>query len=169
MSGPVARALKGSYLESGICPGIQALPAGNRKHVSEALRPEFRDSLDLDAATRPRYPTDARWDYLLGHRSTEQVIAIETHSAHTSEVSLVIEKRAAARRHLSDQLRPGETIAAWYWVASGPANFSPFDKIVNRLNQHGIQFVGGRLESKHLASLQKRTTISTRNRGRSRK
>lgn len=47
-------------------------------------------------------------------------------------------------------------MAAWYWVASGRIDFAPHDKTITRLDQNGIQFVGSRLEAKHLASLSKR-------------
>ena len=70
MSGPVHRALKNSYLAKAIQGGIQAVPGDKRKHFAESVRPEFLDSLDLDEATRERHPTDARWDYLLGHASS---------------------------------------------------------------------------------------------------
>jgi hypothetical protein len=154
----VSRALKGSYLVAAIHPGIRAIPSAKREHIAESLRAEFRDSLDLDGATRARHPTDARWDYLLGHAGSSQVVALEAHSAETSQVSLVIEKRAASRRHLEGQLQPGESIAAWYWVASGRVDFAPHERTLNRLDKNGIQFVGGRLEAKHLAKLSNKPT-----------
>ena len=116
MSGPVHRALKNSYLAKAIQGGIQAVPGDKRKHIAESVRPEFLDSLDLDEATRERHPTDARWDYLLGHASSSKVVAIETHSAETSQVSKVIQKRTASLGHLRDQLTEGHRVAAWYWV-----------------------------------------------------
>jgi hypothetical protein len=158
VSGPVSRALKGSRLASAIKPGLQAVPGTNHKYIGESLRPKFLDSLNLDEATKPHHPTDARWDYLLGHSGSSQVIALETHSASTSNVAEVIRKRAASRDHLRGHLQPGENIAAWYWVASGRVDFVPHDKVINRLDQNGIQFVGTRLEMKHLASLSKHAT-----------
>jgi hypothetical protein len=169
VSGPVSRALKGSYLAAAIQGGIQAVPNDKRKHISESVRPDFLDSLDLDEASRPRHPNDARWDYLLGHAPSSQVVAIETHSAETSEVSRVIQKRTASLGHLRDQLGDGHNVAAWYWAASGRVDFVPHEKIVLRLSEHGIQFVGGRLEAKHLASLSRRTISPSKRAGKSRK
>ena len=166
---PVSRALKGSYLAPSIHDGVQALPSAKHKYIAESLRTEFRDSLDLDEASKARHPTDARWDYLLGHVSSSQVVALEAHSAETSQVSLVIEKRTASRRHLEGQLRPGETIAAWYWVASGSVDFVPHEKTLNRLDQNGIKFVGRCLDAKHLAHLSVRTTNPRRQRTKSRR
>jgi hypothetical protein len=153
VSGPVYRALKGSYLAVAIQGGLQAIPNDKRKHIAESVRPEFLDSLDLDEATRERHPTDARWDYLLGHTSSSSVVAIETHSDETSQISKVIQKRTASLAHLRDQLTTGHHVAAWYWAASSRIDFVPHDKTMLRLSENGIQFVGGRLEAKHLASL----------------
>ncbi|HEY0481343.1 MAG TPA: hypothetical protein VGD37_27695 [Kofleriaceae bacterium] len=153
MTGPVSRALDGSYLAADIRPGLQAVPNEPRGHIAESIRRDFADSLDLDAASRTRHPGDARWDYLLGHAPSSQVIGVETHSAETSQVTRVIQKRAASLVHLRDQLRAGHRVAAWYWAASGPVDFVPHEKTVIRLNDNGIRFVGGRLEPRHLAEL----------------
>lgn len=156
MSGPVTRALKGSRLAEAIQPGLQAVPQADRRYIGESLRPAFLDSLNLDEATRPQHPGDSRWDYLLGHSESSQVVALEAHSASTSNVAEVVRKRAASREHLQAHFQDGETVAAWYWVASGRVDFAPHDKTINYLDQNGIQFVGSRLEAKHLASLSRR-------------
>ena len=65
----------------------------------------------------------------------------------------MIEKRAASSRHLQRHLAQGQSIAAWYWVASGRVDFVPHEKAVYRLSQNGIEFVGRQLTAKHLASL----------------
>jgi hypothetical protein len=153
MTGPIRRALQGSYLEGSVQPGLQAVPRDKRKHIAEDIRADFLDSIDLDEATRQRHPRDARWDYLLGHAASMQMVAVETHSAETSEVTTVIEKRAASLRHLRSELPAGQHVAAWFWAASGRVDFVPHEKAVLRLSQNGIQFVGGRVEAKHLASL----------------
>ena len=169
MSGPVSRALTGSYLAGAIRGGIQALPSDKRKHIAESVRSDFLDSLDLDEASRPRHPTDARWDYLLGHEPSSQVVAVETHSAETSQVSRVIQKRTASLGHLRGQFRAGHHVAAWYWAASGRVDFVPFEKAMFRLNEHGIEFVGGRLEAKHLAKLSRRSTAPPQQRAKQRR
>jgi len=169
VSGPVHRALKDSYLAKAVQSGLQAVPGDKRKHIAEAVRPEFLDSLDLDEATRERHPTDARWDDLRGRGVPEEVVAIETHSAETSQVSKVIQKRTASLGHLQDQLTEGHHVAAWYWVASGRIDFVPHEKTMIRLSENGIQFVGGRLEAKHLASLSGYAMQPRKRRNRSRK
>ncbi len=153
MIGPLHRAFQRSYLASSIRAGLQAVPGDKRKHIADAIRADFSDSLDLDDATRQRHPHDARWDYLLGHDSSSHIVAIETHSAETSEVSKVIQKRRASLQHIRGELGSQHHVAAWYWAASGRVDFVPHERTMLRLSENGIQFVGGRLEAKHLASL----------------
>jgi hypothetical protein len=169
MSGPVTRALKGSYLAPAIRAGLQAVPSDKRKHIAEPVRSDFLDSLDLDEASRTRHPTDARWDYLLGHAPSSQIVAIETHSAETSQVSSVIQKRTASLGHLRGQLGTGHNVAAWYWAASGRVDFVPHEKTVLRLSENGIQFVGGRVEAKHLARLAKLAIAPSKRAGKPRR
>ncbi len=169
MSGPVTRALKGSGLAGEIQRGLQAVLSNDRKYIGESLRKTFLDSLNLDEATRPQHPGDSRWDYLLGHDSSSQVIALEVHSANTSNVVEVVRKRASSREHLQAHLQAGETVAAWYWVAAGRVDFAPHDKTINYLDQNGIQFVGSRLEAKHLISLSRRVVTAARRKKKPRK
>lgn len=104
MTAPISRAMRASSLAVAVRRGLQAIPSDKREHIEPSLRPELSDSLDLDEATRALHPNDARWDYLLGHAGSTQIVALEAHSAQTSQVTLVIEKRAASRRHLQAAL-----------------------------------------------------------------
>jgi hypothetical protein len=166
MTGPVKRALGKSYLAASVRAGLQALPDDTRDRIAENLRSDFVDSIDLDAATRERHANDERWDYLLGHALSSKIIGIETHSASTSQVSKVINKRTKSIDHTRAEFVEGAYVAAWYWVASGRVDFVPHEKTVNRLAQNGIQFVGTRLEKKHLAHLAQRDTGGTGSRKR---
>ena len=81
----------------------------------------------------------------------------------------MIQKRAASLVHLRDQLTRGHQVAAWYWAASGRVDFVPHEKTMIRLSENGIQFVGGRLEAKHLASLSGHAAHPRNRRDKSRK
>jgi hypothetical protein len=152
MSGPVARALNGGKLAPLVRTGLQAM-GDHSGRVDGSLRSSFLDSLDLDSATKDDHPTDHRWDYLLGHAQTSTVVAVEVHSAETSQVSVVIAKKERSREHLRRHLAEGASVAAWYWVASNGVDLVPFDKMKLRLEQNGIQMVGRSLKAKHLESL----------------
>ncbi len=153
MSGPVTRALGASKLASAIKPGLQGMGQHSAR-VDGAIRATFADSIDLDEATRPEHPNDNRWDYLLGHSTTSNIVAVEVHSAETSQVSVVIEKKERSRAHLRAHLASGAGVAAWFWVASNAVDLVPFDKVSIRLTQNGIKMVGRSLCAKHLADLQ---------------
>ena len=154
MAGPLRAALRDtSTLIPRIQPGVQALSASARESIGAELRRDFADSLALDEALRVGNDQARRWDYLLGYNARSAVVGLEPHPAHTSEVSVVIEKRKAARAQLRTHLRDGRGVDAWFWVASGKVAFVPHEKQITRLAQEGIQFVGGQLKAKDLASL----------------
>lgn len=130
--------------------GLQALPKPALQLIDEGIRAHFGDSIDLDAALRSDFPGEHRWDYLVGHTDSATVVGVEPHSASTSEVSTVINKRECALRQLRPHANPESKVTAWYWVASGRIDFVPHERAVLRLEQAGITFVGSRLRQKHL-------------------
>lgn len=122
--------------------GIGAVQNSHRKYISEELRNEFADSIDVDEALRPGREGENRWDYLLGHGATGHVIGLEPHSAKHDEISTVIRKKEAAQKQMETHLKPGAHIKMWYWVASRKIQIPQLDKARLRLSQHGICFVG---------------------------
>jgi hypothetical protein len=130
--------------------GLGAVNQADHGCIDVALQTEFADSLDLDAALESAHPQEPRWDYLLGHRPSALVIALEPHSARRGEVSTVIAKRKAAREQLRPHLKPSARIAGWFWVASGRLHFADTETVRRRLDQNGITFVGRRLMTKHI-------------------
>ncbi len=151
MTSPVRTMLvKGSSLHPAVNDGLGALERGHKQLIDEKLRPSFVDSLDIDKGLQAGNEQENRWDYLLGHGETSAIVGFEPHSAYTSEVSTVIGKKSCARKQLRHHMKSGSTIAAWFWVASGRVDFAPHEKIVRRLDQEGITFVGGMLRAKDL-------------------
>ena len=156
-SGPAATTPLRSALEatSHLLPlvedGIQAVEKGHRDHFEEVIRSDFGDSLEFDGAMLGEFPDDNRWDYLLGHTSTERLIGVEPHSAKQDEVSTVIKKRQAALGHLTGHLKNGKRVHAWIWVASGKVHFPDVDKQSRMLAQNGIAFAGKVITAKLLA------------------
>ena len=140
-----------SPLHGGILDGLKALKSAHvRDHLDEAIRPAFADSLDLDAALLRGNEQQHRWDYLMGHMPSGEVIAMEPHSANSKGVKAVIAKREAARLHLRAHLKPGARISAWLWIASGKVDFAHTEKAIRLLDQNGITFVGKQVLPKHL-------------------
>jgi hypothetical protein len=147
----VRRALReDSVLLESVRDGLGAVEAAHRKCFDNAIRSTFADSLDLDKAVKRGHDQENRWDYLLGHKPSDEVIAVEPHAAKQDEITTVINKRSAARTHLKDHLREGARVTKWLWVASGKVHFADTEKTKRRLDQSGIEFVGKRVTVKHL-------------------
>jgi hypothetical protein len=127
-----------------------AIKNTHRSHFHEGIRSSFADSLDIDEAFRQGREQEHRWDYLLGHQESRQVIGVEPHSAHTGEISTIISKLEAARRQLRDHLRDGVRVSKWLWVASGTVQLHPPEAARLRLGQSGIEFAGRQITSRHL-------------------
>lgn len=130
--------------------GLGALSKAHRGLLADELKSDFADSLDLDAALEAKHPQENRWDYLVGHGPTKNVIAIESHTATDKQVSVVIEKRSAARRQLRDHLRDGAQPSAWIWVTEGKGGFAQSERTTRLLDQAGITFASRKVLSKHI-------------------
>lgn len=155
---PVRAALRGeSSLRALVQDRLGAVKTAHRNHFDEGTVHAFDDSLDLDAAMLADHSRDNRWDYLLGHGPSGEVVALEPHSAKDDQIQVVIKKREAALLQLRDHLRPGARVARWIWV-SDKDRFSRTDKARITLDQHGISFAGRRILEKHLPAPSARTT-----------
>ena len=136
----VAKALKkDSKLRSVVQSGIQAIEKKDRDCMHVASRKRVVDSLYLDKALQPDHANDFRWDYIV---STGTLYGIETHSATTHEISVVIGKKKWAVARMREHLNDGQFVTAWYWVASGRVDFPDTGKVRRRLNQEGIELPG---------------------------
>lgn len=148
---PVRSALRA---ESTLLPlvknGMEALQKKDRAFFDTTIRLSFSDSLELDDAVKLGREQENRWDYLLGHDPSGDVVAIEPHSAKTDEITTVIKKKSAAREQLKAHLAEGKKVARWLWVASGKVHFADTEKARRLLDQQGIQFVAPRVAAKHL-------------------
>lgn len=135
--------------------GLGAIERADLDCFNHDIRGLFSDSLDIDEGFKKGGEQDSRWDYLLGHEESNQIIGVEPHSATTNrEIETVIAKRAAAIRQLQGHLRDGVIVSKWLWVASGRVQLLPFDKAKRQLDQNGIEFVGTKIMMKHLRKIQ---------------
>lgn len=139
-----------SSLQTLVRDGLGAVETVHRDLFEASIRASFDDSLNLDEAMRVGHEQENRWDYLLGHMSTRQVVAVEPHSAKQDEISTVVRKLAAAKEHTRVHLKDGIKVSRWLWVASGNVQFASTEKVVFQLAQKGIHFVGRRVLAKHL-------------------
>ena len=133
-----------------VVDGLGAVNAAHRDCFEGAIRRDFSDSLDLDEALQEGHEQENRWDYLLGHSPSGELVAVEPHSAKQDEITTVIKKRAAAREQLKSHLRDGVRIVKWLWVASGKVHFADTERVRRLLDQNGIEFVGTKVAGRHL-------------------
>lgn len=155
-STPIRNALvEDSVLLPKVVEGLGALVAAHRDCFDNAIRNTFGDSLDLDAALKLGREQENRWDYLLGHTSSREIVAVEPHSAKQDQITTVINKRAAARAQLEGHLKEGVHIAKWLWVASGKVHFARTERVQRQLDQHGIEFVT-KVAEKHMPKPKKK-------------
>ncbi len=139
-----------SPLLSSVSDGMDAVDTTHRKLFDDAIRSTFSDSLNLDESVKKGREQENRWDYLLGHEPSSNVVAVEPHSARNDEISTVIKKRSAAREHLKEHLREKVKIEKWLWVTPGKVQFADTEKTRRLLDQNGIEFVGTKILPKHL-------------------
>lgn len=148
---PVKHALlKNSQFLPLVADGLGAVKNAHRNYFDSAIRDTFGDSLNLDEALEKGHEQENRWDYLLGHTPSGQIVAVEPHSAKQDEISTVIRKRTAAIEQLKDHLRDGARVSKWLWVASKKVHFANTENVKLRLDQNGIEFVGTQIKAKHL-------------------
>ena len=148
---PVRNSLrKNSPLFEDVQYSIGAVKKSHRKMLSTDIRDAFGDSIDLDAALREGHAEENRWDYLLGHTPSREIIGVEPHSAKTQEIESIIRKKKAAIQQLAPHLKTGKRISEWIWVASGKNHFADTEKARRIIDQNGIQFVGAKVLPKHL-------------------
>ncbi len=149
--GPLRAAIKEqSSLRQLVKAGVAALAKPHRGLMDDAVKVDVADSLDLDAALEAMHPQEHRWDYLVGLETTGKVVAIESHTATDKQVSVVIKKRAAAKRQLRAHLRDGVEPQAWIWVTEGQVGFAQTERAVLQLAQAGITFANRKILAKHL-------------------
>lgn len=126
---PIRRVLhERSSLHAAVRDGMDAIERPHRDCFEASIRSAFADSLELDEALRVGHERENRWDYLLGHSPSDEVIAVEPHSAKQDEITTVIRKRKAALAQLADHLRAGARVSKWLWVASGKVQFAKTEK-----------------------------------------
>ena len=159
---PVRKALvENSALLPLVCDGMDAVETAHRNYFDTAIRSAFADSLELDEAVRKGREQENRWDYLLGHDPSGELVAVEPHSAKQDEITTVIKKRTAALQQLKEHFRDDVQVKRWLWVSSGKVQFADTEKARRRLDQSGIEFVGTKVAAKHLPSGMQSTNKDT--------
>lgn len=122
-------------------PGLRAF-GGYSALIRLGTPGDCTSSVEIDEATREKYPDATRWDYAFDYRN--EVFYVEVHSAETGEVSRMLRKlqwlrdwlHAAAPRinALTAKSRP-----AFYWVQSGRYSILPGSSQERKIIQLGLK------------------------------
>ena len=132
----------GSSLRNYLKTGMGAFARVDVGLIARTERTKIGDSIDLDAASRPEFPEENRWDYMMSLPATSEIVGLEPHTARDSEICVVISKRKHALAYLRSHLRAGHHVAKWFWVSHGPVGFSRMERARRLLDQNGIEFAG---------------------------
>lgn len=88
--------------------GLSAIRTGDRKSLQVKEPRSVDGSVDIDSATKQKYPTASRWDYVIGYK--QKAYFVEVHPANTSNVA----EMEAKLKWLQTWLRDHATILAQY-------------------------------------------------------
>lgn len=81
--------------------GLQAVKGEYRSKIIYSKPRSLTGSLDIDFATKDRYPRENRWDYAVEYG--KKTFFVEVHPASTTEVTTVIAKLVWLRHWLKNQ------------------------------------------------------------------
>lgn len=126
-------------------PGLQALKAQDRQHVTKERRTRLTLSIDVDSALAPTQPNAARWDYGIGCKQGDDELVhwVEVHPASGgANLKEVASKLAWLHVWLRDS-GLGKFQKRIVWVASGAASYNARHPAIKALAAKGLHFAGG--------------------------
>ncbi len=117
--------------------GLQAL-GNNSQYVSACNNSLTEGSVDIDSATKNKYPTASRWDYAIGYNKT--LYLIEVHPASSgNNADEMLKKFYWLKDWLSSQAPLLNAISPkkYRWANTGKVNL-PNSQTVRKLQQLGL-------------------------------
>jgi len=133
------------------CPGIQALPAGDKARLTDKQLATGSIFLDARLRSAPAHASANRWDYGIGlaadDRGAETVLWLEVHHAASKQTDKVLKKLEWLKSWLATDAPALDRMhKRFVWLLSNVEN-NPNDRAHrNRLaEQHGMIRVQGRL------------------------
>lgn len=98
-------------------------------------------SVEIDKCVETKYPQDNRWDYVFSYKG--EVFFVEVHSAHTSEVSVVLKKLQWLKDWLNKEALEIKSLKAkeqaFYWIQSNGNHILPKSSQSRLLAQEGLK------------------------------
>lgn len=137
-------------LEGAYRPGLQALPRHDANRLDVARSISLTGSVHLDDCLREQFPSDPRWDYVIGTRkkACELLHWIEVHDAgRTGSVREIGSKLQWLTGWLNTE---GHRLHGYdrrfVWVAAGRSAFHQNSPEIKKLALQGLHFAGRHYE-----------------------
>lgn len=124
--------LCGAYRE-----GLQALNKDCKDNVEATDTRLLYGSVDIDKATRDRYPQASQWDYVVCYHGA--LYFIELHPASTSNVREVLNKLKWLKDWLKDKDRLGQAKKSYHWIATDGVHIHPESREAKQLAIKGLK------------------------------
>lgn len=125
------------------CKGLQALKNREKEKLRVTDSSKIDGSVDIDNAVKSIYPTENRWDYVVGYDN--KVCFIEVHPAYTSEVSTMEAKLAWLKKWLKEKApllnNMPKTEVPYVWIQTKGSYILPQSKEARKVSLLGIKMV----------------------------
>ncbi len=133
------------HLQNAWMPGLGALRAQDRPHISAEDTRKLTGSADVDGALRAHQPNAHRWDFAIAYRHSNRqqdcVYWVEMHTAIDKEVKVVLAKLHWLQTWLAaDGKLLTQFECDFVWVSSGATSFTSTAPKVKLIAQHGLQY-----------------------------
>jgi hypothetical protein len=118
--------------------GLQALGKYSSKIELENTS-KCEGSIDLDVCLLTTYPQDNRWDYVFSYKG--HTYFVEVHSAHTSEVNVVLQKLEWLKDWLPNKAPEIHQLSpkSFYWIQSNGYHIAKNSRQEKQLAQKGLR------------------------------
>lgn len=121
--------------------GLQAVKGQYRAKFQDPQPRLFTGSIDIDAATKEKYPNDNRWDYAIEYNN--ETFFVEIHPASTSEVVTVLSKLSWLKQWLKNEAPKIYALRAtskphFHWVSTNRCDILKTSRQYKALAQKGI-------------------------------
>lgn len=135
------------HLGNAWMPGLGALRAKDRPHVSTSNTRQLKGSVDVDGALQNQQPNAHRWDFAIGYRHANRqedfVYWVEVHTANDKEVKVVLEKLRWLKNWLAgDAVLLNTFERDFVWVSSGTTSFTLGAPQLKQFAELGLQHKG---------------------------
>lgn len=128
--------VKGAYRN-----GLQAIKGTEKTKFQADDTRLFTGSIDIDTATKQKYPEESRWDYAIEYNG--ETFFVEVHPASTSEIDTVLAKLSWLKQWLKNEAPGINSLKAkskpcYQWILTNSFNILKTSKQYKRLAQNGI-------------------------------